>query len=93
VLEAIVSSALTLRVRQLSRPHLTAPAPDARLVLDADRRRTAALPPGARILAIDGRRVETTDEARTILRRARPPTMLYVEDARGRYFYALEAPR
>ena len=86
------TSALGLRVQQ-SPQDRTLWGPEARAILDAATRAAATLPADAKILMINGTRVETAEEARAALRRTRSPLLLYVEDDRGRYFRAVERSR
>jgi S1-C subfamily serine protease len=90
--EVDVTSALALRVRQA---HRSSPsdAPEARALLDASTRGAVQLQPHSRILAINGTPIESISQARTLLRRARGPIALHVEDERGRYFRVMEPPR
>jgi S1-C subfamily serine protease len=90
--DATASSALTLRVRQAPRAGIANGA-EARLLFDADARRASDLLDDSRILAVNGSRITSTDEARALLRRARGPLVLYIEDGRGRFFRVVERPR
>ena len=92
---ATASSALGLRVRQTPRGQTKSSvddAPEARTVLDEDRRHAADVLAQSHIISVNGVRVVTSDQARTELQRARAPIVLYVEDERGRFFRVLERP-
>jgi serine protease DegQ len=89
-IDVVATSALGLRVRQVPRTPVTA-APQALTLLDATQQAAADLLPRSRILAINGQLVTSSDEARTQLRRVRPPVVLYIEDERGRFFRVLES--
>jgi S1-C subfamily serine protease len=88
-IEVIATSALGLRVRQIPRTPVDE-APQALTLFDAEMQAEADLLPRSRVLAINGQPVGSPDEARTRLRRIRPPIVLYVEDERGRFFRVLE---
>jgi hypothetical protein len=93
--QVTTSSALGLRVRQVPRAmrsDTVSEAPEARALFDEATRTAADVLPQSRIIAIDGERVRTSDEARAELRRARSPIVLYVDDDRGRFFRVLERP-
>jgi membrane-associated protease RseP (regulator of RpoE activity) len=85
------SSALGLRVRQTPRAPV-GEAPVARALFSAEFLAAHDLLPDSRIITINGTRVRTTDDGRAQLRRARAPIVVYVEDARGRFFRALARP-
>ncbi len=90
--EVVATSALGLRVRQIARS-ASASAPQALTLFSADEQAAADLLPRSRILMINGQAVTSADAARTQLRRARAPVVLYVEDERGRFFRVLERGR
>jgi S1-C subfamily serine protease len=87
----MATSALALRVQQIARPRLANSVPVARMLFDARTREAAGLRPDSRILAINDTTVDSADAARAVLRRTRAPLMLYVEDARGRFFRVVES--
>jgi S1-C subfamily serine protease len=91
-IEVVATSALGLRVRQIPRTPV-AEAPQALTLFDAGEQVRADLLPRSRILWINGQPVRSPGEARALLRRVRPPVVLYVEDDRGRFFRVLEPLR
>jgi S1-C subfamily serine protease len=91
-IDVVATSALGLRVRQIARA-ASANAPQALTLFSADEQAAAGLLPRSRILMINGQVVASAEAARTQLRRARAPVVLYVEDERGRFFRVLERGR
>ena len=88
-IQTVTTSALGLRVRHSPR----APADDAleaRAVFDASVRQQLGLLADSRILAVNGTPVETVDDVHQVMRRARGPLAVYVEDQRGRLFCVVE---
>jgi hypothetical protein len=68
-------------------------APTLQQVLPASALAGIDVRPDARLLAIGGRRVASADDARAELARARGAVLLYLEDARGRFFRVREPVR